>query len=85
MNKKLVRILKSVNWGTKIKRLNLLVVLALFIAALPVSSAAPALPLRVQPILLELAAQQPDEIVSVIVQKTVKDNSAEERVVALGG
>ena len=84
MNKKLVRILKSVNWGSRIKRLNWLVVLVLLVSALPTPST-PVLPTRVQPILLELAARQPDEIVSIIVQKTVKDNSLEGQVVALGG
>ena len=38
-----------------------------------------------QPLLLELAAQQPDQMVSVIVQKTVKDDRVEQAVDALGG
>ena len=84
MNKKLARILKSVSRGSRIKRLNWLVVLVLLVSALPIPST-PVRPARAQPLLLELAAQQPEEIVSIIVQKIVQDNSVEKRVVALGG
>ena len=45
----------------------------------------PSVPPRAQPALLELAAMRPDEVVSVIVQKAVKDNSVEALVLRLGG
>ena len=41
--------------------------------------------LRTQPVLLELAATRPEEVVSVIVQKAMTDSSVEERVARLGG
>ncbi len=53
-----------------------------FMAATPVQ--APADP-HAQAILLEIARSQPEVRVSVIVQKTVKDNSIEELVTRLGG
>ena len=40
---------------------------------------------RAEPVLLELAATRPDEVVSVIVQKAIMDSSVEERVAHLGG
>lgn len=84
MQAKLKSIRKSVNWGGRIKQLNVLMVVALLLAALPVSSS-PVQAARVQPLLLELAAQQPDQVVSVIVQKTVKNDRVEQAVGALGG
>jgi serine protease AprX len=76
---------KSVNWGGKVKRLNLVVVMALVLSLL-MPLAAPLVPqgTRVQPLLLELAAQDPDQTVSVIVQKSVKDDRVEQAVSALG-
>ncbi len=38
-----------------------------------------------QPVLAEIAAQQPDQLVSVIVQKTVGASSVEELVTSMGG
>lgn len=40
---------------------------------------------RVQPVLLSMAAQQPNAVVGVIVQKMVQDNSVEQMVARLGG
>ena len=60
--------------------LALTLTLALLPASLPVGVAA-----RVQPMLLEMAAQQPDQIVSVIVQKATPDDRVEKAVSALGG
>ena len=44
-----------------------------------------AAPANVQPILTKLASENPDSLVSVIVQKTVNDTSVEEMVTRLGG
>ena len=77
---------KSVNWGGKVKRLNLLVVMALLLLlVMPMASPLTQQVARVQPLLLEMAAQQPDQVVSVIVQKTAKDDRVEQAVSALGG
>jgi serine protease AprX len=40
---------------------------------------------RAQPILLQIAAERPNEMVGVIVQKLVKDNMVEELVARMGG
>ncbi len=86
MNQSFERIRSSVNWGGKDKHVKLLVVLALVLSlimplAAPLSQASA----RVQPLLLELTAQQPDQVVSVIVQKTAQDASVEAAVTQLGG
>ncbi|HKZ86243.1 MAG TPA: S8 family peptidase [Anaerolineae bacterium] len=78
----LINIPKSVNWGGR--ALNLLVALTLVVALLPVASA-PTMPLRAQPILLQMAAQQPEATLGVIVQEAVKDDRLENMVAALGG
>ena len=86
MNEDVERIRKSVNWGGKVKRLNLLVVIALMLSLLiPAATPLAQQAARVQPLLLQLATQQPDQTVSVIVQKTVKDDRVEQAVGALGG
>ncbi len=41
--------------------------------------------INAQPLLLDMAAQQPDKQVSVIVQKTGKDNSVEQAIQNMGG
>ena len=71
-------------------RLNLPVAIILIVALLlplaivaPVQAASPAG--NVQPLLLELASAQPDQVLSVIVQKTTQDNRVEAQVTALGG
>ena len=64
--------------------IRLVLTLAVVLALWP-ASPAPAQAARVQPLLLELAAQQPDQVVSVIVQKTVKNDRVEQTVGALGG
>ena len=82
MNATLKPICKSVNWGGR--ALRLLITLVVVVGLLPASSSSMAVA-RVQPILLEMAAQQPDQVVSVIVQKTAKDDRVERAVKALGG
>lgn len=73
----------SSNWG---RRLNLLFVVALMLPLVAVTPAqAPGQTGHVQPLLLQMAAEQPEARVTVIVQKTVKDNSLEGRVTRLGG
>jgi serine protease AprX len=89
MNKKFEWIRTSVNWGGKSKRVSLLLVLALLLslaaplAASPVAMSEAAA--RVQPVLREMAAHQPDQLVSVIIQKTAQDDRVEKAVSALGG
>jgi serine protease AprX len=73
--------LQAVNWGRS--SLNLLWVLALGLAL--GASALPAAVVRAQPALLQIAAQQPNAAVQVIVQKAVQDTSLERLVVRLGG
>jgi serine protease AprX len=86
MSNKYDEIRQSVNWGGKVKRLNLLVVMALLLSlVMPMASPLTQQAARVQPLLLEMAAQQPDQVVSVIVQKMAKDSRVEEAVAALGG
>ena len=86
MNEDVERIRQSVNWGGRVKRLNLLVVMALMLSlVMPLAAPLAQSSARVQPLLLELAAQQPDQVVSVIVQKTVKDDRVEQAVGTLGG
>lgn len=89
MNQNIERIRPSVNWGGKSKRVSLLLVVALMLSlALPLASdsAVEFDPTsRLQPLLLEMAAQQPDQLISVIVQKAVEDDRVEKAVSALGG
>jgi serine protease AprX len=89
MYKNFERIRSSVNWGGKSKRVSLLVVLALLLSlALPTLSGPAAVSdptSRIQPLLLEMAARQPDQLISVIVQKTAEDDRGEKAVGALGG
>jgi serine protease AprX len=86
MNAKLKSIRKSVNWGGRMKHLNVLVVMALLLSlVMPLAAPFTQPAARVQPQLLELAAQQPDQVVSVIVQKAVQDDRVEQAVGALGG
>lgn len=73
---------QSVNWGGR--ALNIVLALMLTLALLP-TSVSPASTTRVQPLLIETAAQQPDQIVSVIVQKTAPDDRVEQAIHALGG
>jgi hypothetical protein len=68
------------------RRLSLLLVIALMlplIADAPVPAPGPAG--HVQPILLQMAAEQPEAMVGVIVQKTARDSRLEELVTRLGG
>ena len=86
MNENVERIRKSVNWGGRVKRLNLLVVMALMLSLImPLAAPFAQQAARIQPLLVQLAAQDPDQVVSVIVQKSVKDDRVEQAVGALGG
>ena len=81
MNKTLALHFQSLNWN-KILRVMLMAALLLPLLALrPTPGVTP----RAQPALLALAATRPDQVVSVIVQKAVKDAAAEEGVARLGG
>ncbi|MBI5031466.1 MAG: S8 family peptidase [Chloroflexi bacterium] len=85
----------SINWGKgkHLLRWALLFVGLLCIATMGTTGIQPisaqpnalAVPTNVQPILAQMAADQPDSTVSVIVQKRVQDNSIEEMVAHLGG
>jgi len=81
MNKMLAS--NSANWH---RCLSLLLVVALMLplaAVAPVQ--APNVALHVQPLLLQMAAEQPEAMVGVIVQKADKNNRLEELVAELGG
>jgi len=86
MGESVERSRKSVNWGGKVKRLHLLVVVVLVLSLLmPLAVPLTQQAARIQPLLVQLAAQEPDQTVSVIVQKAVKDDRVEKAVAALGG
>jgi serine protease AprX len=89
MNEKFEQIRPSVNWGGKSKRVSLLLVLAMLFSLAVPTAASPAASsgsaARVQPVLWEMAAQQPDQLISVIVQKTAQNDRVERAVSALGG
>ncbi len=84
MNTKLKSIRTSVNWGGRSLNVLLAAILVLasftFIGPLPAPVVAHA-----QPVLLQMADEQPDQTVSVIVQKAAKGAGVEELVAALGG
>ncbi len=84
MNEKRKPIRKPIRCGSRIKRLNVVLVVALVLMALPASSL-PVQAARIQPLLAQLVAQQPDRTVSVIVQKTAADAPVEALITALGG
>ena len=69
------------NW---VRQVSILLVVALL---LPLAAAGPAPEVtpRAQPILLQRAAERPDETLGVIVQKSVKDARVENLVARLGG
>jgi serine protease AprX len=81
MFNRLITHLRSSNWSRTISLLLIVALLGPAVSLLPVSAATP----RVQPILLELATQQPETPVGVIVQKLVRDDSVENLVIRLGG
>jgi serine protease AprX len=86
VNKHSREIRSSVNWGGKGRPVSLMVVMALVLAlAMPLAVPLTPSAVRVQPLLLETAAQQPDQVVSVIVQKLARDDRVEAQVAALGG
>ncbi len=75
---------RAVNWGGRAINLVLALTLVLALALLPASKPQPTAA-RLQPLLTTLAAQQPERVVSVIVQKSVKDDRVERAARALGG
>ena len=81
MNKKLVYDFRSLDWTKTLKIVLVVALLLPLMAWRPLLTTAP----RTQPALLELAAGRPDERVSVIVQKTLRDTTVEALVVRLGG
>ena len=73
---------------TGAEKLQVLVTIAIVIASLLPSFTGPRFvrqDARVQPILLQMAAQRPDETVTIIVQKLAGDDSAAQAVTQLGG
>ena len=86
MNEDVERIRPSVNWGGRVKRLNMLVAVALMLSlVMPLAAPLAQQAARIQPLLMQLAAQDPDQTVSVIVQKAVKDDRVERAVASLDG
>ncbi|NTU62887.1 MAG: hypothetical protein HGB05_05660, partial [Chloroflexi bacterium] len=96
MNENVERLRHSVNWSGRVKRLNLLVVMAL-VLSLVMPLAAPNMlaqagndELKADPNLLQLAAEHPDDIFMVIIQREVKhkdlpDDEPETEVARAGG
>ncbi len=68
-------------WGRYLSVLLVAALLLPLVGMAPTLEAAP----RVQPILLQMAAERPDDMVGVIVQKTAKDTQVEGLVARLGG
>ena len=81
MIKKLVTPSQSTNWRRIFSILLIVALLVPFVAMAPTPDSPP----RAQPILLQIAAERPEETVGVIVQKRVKDTSVEDLVARLGG
>lgn len=79
--RKLVREPRCVNWNGP---LGGLLLVALLLPAIVVALGSD-VSLRAQPILLEMAAERPDDRLGVIVQKLGHEGSVEELVVGLGG
>lgn len=77
------RILKKGN-RLLFKLLNLLLAITLLTASIPTMPTS-AQVVKAQPVLLQLASTEPDEVVRVIVQKLTKSNHLEELVTQLGG
>ncbi len=71
----------SVNWGKGFSTLIVLVLLALIV---PVANATD-MSVKLQPVLAQMATAQPDSLVSVIVQKSARDNRVEEALAKLDG
>ncbi len=72
----------SPNWGRRLSVLLIVTLVLPFMAVTPVQAPTAG---RVQPVLLQMAAAQPEARVGIIVQKTVQDASVEELVARLGG
>ncbi|MBI5031463.1 MAG: S8 family peptidase [Chloroflexi bacterium] len=67
--------------GTGLSVLALLALLTIIVSALPSFNA----PARVQPMLMQMAAEHPNTMIGIIVQKSVQDKSVEELVAKLNG
>ena len=72
---------RFVNWSRHLSVLLVVALLLPFMATGPKPEVTP----RAQPILLQMAAERPGEVLNVIVQKTAQDASVEKLVVQLGG
>jgi serine protease AprX len=81
LNRKPVRAPQRLNWKGLVGGLLLVALLVPMIFVVPGSDVVP----RAQPALLEMAAERPDDVLGVIVQKGRGDSSAEELVARLGG
>ena len=81
MIKKLVARSRSLNWNRALSVLLTTVLLVPLMVMAPAPNAAP----RAQPVLLAMATERPEEIVSVIVQKLGKNTSVEGMVALMGG
>ena len=68
-----------------LKLFNLIAALMLVLTALGTAASTPAVTARVQPQLLQIAENNPAQLVDIIVQKAVADASLESTVAALGG
>ncbi|MFN8597443.1 MAG: S8 family peptidase [Anaerolineae bacterium] len=79
---------KSVNWGGGIQALKVVIIAAILLstsASMYSIRTASTSTARLQPLLAQMAADQPDQLVSVIVQKAAQDNRVEKAAVNLGG
>ncbi len=75
-------------YGTKWRgwrAFNVVVELALIVTALGGAVPAPAAPVHAQPLLLQMAVDNPQQLVDVIIQTTAIDTNLESRVATLGG
>jgi serine protease AprX len=79
--KKLLAGRRCANWNGLLSGLLILALLAPVLVMSPTPDVAP----RTQPVLLEMAAERPDSMLDVIVQKLVRDASVERSVARLGG
>src|SRR5207249_2648616 len=78
--------LLSANWNSSVRILLLVALMLPLLMAVPIAPVQEASAAsHVQPALLEMAAQNPDTRVSVIVQKAAEDKGLEQMVSRLGG
>jgi serine protease AprX len=72
---------RSANWNKRLSVVLVAVLLLSFVTMGPQPEVTP----RAQPLLLQMAAERPDQSLSIIVQKSVKDSRVESLVTRLGG